>query len=249
MHSKGRFMSTFLSKIRLAWPTKKVLYSVFGTFIFANVVHFLILLATEYFLSSVTRGFYFDWYSVLLGFSIGLSLNSLVAAVLIFILLIGLNKESRQWNHAAVYLSLGLPIAPLLDLLFHYTRLVPYIGYKNLFGTDASIFVRLRDALVPGFANPIIQIPIGYRILFILLAALNGIFIYKHTESSLRSAAAFMTSYLSVCAIIAFLSPSNIQPALVFENIILLPALAWIANAFLIGRSEFAAKAFSSPGE
>lgn len=242
-------MSNLSSKFHLAWPTKSVLFLVFGSFLLANFVHFLILLATEYFLSSATRGFYFDWFSVALGFSIGLSLNSLVAAVLIFILLIGLNKESRQWHRAAVFLSIGLPLAPLFDLIFHYTGFIPYVGYKNLFGTDASLFVRMRDALVPGFANPIIQIPLGYRIIFVLLAALNGMFIYKHTENELRSAVAFIMSYLSVCAIIAFLSPSNIPPTVVLQNLIILPVVAWLANAFLIGRSEFSAMAFSKSGE
>lgn len=230
------------SKLRLACPSRDVVLSVFFSFLIAHSLHFLILIFTEYFLPPTRDSFIFDLYSLGYGFTLGFFLNSIVAASLVFFLVIGLDDKAKEWFKCSRWMCFLLPCAPLIDLALHGLQWVPYNGYRNLFETDVGAAQRLRDSLVPGFSNAVVLIPWGYRLVFVLLAAVNALFVFRLTRRPIRSMLVFSASYISVCCVIAFLSPSDVAPQVVIVPLAILALVAWIPNAFLIGRSEFTAR-------
>jgi hypothetical protein len=217
---------------------KSDLFYVGALFSLSNIVHFSALLGVEFYFSSVVRSFYFDWYSVIIGFLTGLCLNSLVAAMLVFYQLAGLNKSASKWSSSGRILCLLLPLAPLLDWLLHLLNLKIYTGYRNYFSAEISIFQRIMEVIVPGKFSDVVDIPLGYRIIFVLLSAINAGYIFRFTGSYLRSVLVLIASYASICVIIGALSPSDLQPLTVLKNLVALPVAAWAANIFLIRRIQ-----------
>lgn len=223
-------------KQRLRWTEKSHLLEVFFLFMSANILHFCILLLVEFYFSSVSRPFHLDWYSLLLGFANGLCFNSLVAAVLVYLQLVGLNMHALQWFRASRLLCIVLPFAPLFDFLLHFTGSKPYTGFRNRFSSDISIWTRVQDVIISGHSPDIVDIPLGHRIMFILLSLINAGYVLKQTGSLLRSGAILLISYFAICLMIGLLSPSDVQPITVLQNLIALPILAWCANLYLIYR-------------
>ena len=214
------------------------LFYIATLFLISNLVHFAILIGVEMYFSTVIRSFYFDWYSVIVGFSTGLCLNALVAAALVFYQLIGLNESAQNWTKAAKFLCLCLPLGPLLDWIFHVSTVIPYTGYRNAFSAEIPLFSRIMGVIIPGRLSGIVDVPVGYRIIFVLLSVINAIYIFRYTRNYVRSALVFMMSYFSVCLIIGSLSPSDLPPLTILKNLFALPIAAWAANLFLIRRIQ-----------
>lgn len=221
-------------KQRLRWTEKSHLIEVFFLFMAANILHFCILIIVEFYFSSVSRPFHLDWYSLLIGFANGLCFNSLVAAVLVYLQLVGLNTHAIQWFRASRLLCIVLPSAPIFDFFLHFTGTKAYAGFKNRFSSDISLWNRVQDVIVPGNSLDVVDIPLGHRVMFILLSLINAGYVLKQTGSLVRSGAVLVISYFSICLMIGVLSPSDVQPITVLQNLIVLPILAWCANLYLI---------------
>jgi hypothetical protein len=219
---------------------KSDLFLIAALFSIVHLVHFAILIFVELYMSSAERPFLFDWYSMLTGFSNALSLNALVAAVLIFLQLVGLNNSAGEWSRAGKMLCLTLPAAPLLDFIFHIANFKRYTGYKNIFASEIPVLSRISEVIIPGNFGGVVDVTLGHRILFVTLSLINAGFIFKYTRSYLKSMTVLVVSYVSVCAIIGALSPSDVPPATILKNLVGLPVAAWAANVFLIRRIQSA---------
>jgi hypothetical protein len=224
------------------WSKKSDLLNVLLFFFAANVLHFIFLLAVEYYFSSQGREFRFDVYSLSIGFAGGLCLNSLVAAALIFVQLVALNAEARRWVGGAKLLSVFLPMAPVLDFILHVSGVAVYSGYRNLFSAEVDFGQRLLAAMLPYFAVDAVVIPFGYRTVFVLLSVVNAAWIFRWTRSFARSLPAAIFSYVTICLIVSGLSPSDVHPLLVLQNLLVLPLVAWVANIYLIRRTQVTPK-------
>lgn len=241
MYPESNGTAMLKNGLRLLSPPCKILLRVFGVFLLSNLIHFVLLINTEFFASANRDLFLFDGFSLALGLMLGILFNTLIAAVLVFIQLVGLDEQASQWFRAPMIMSILFPFAPLVDLILHHFQWIPYTGYSNLFHSDVDTIQRLRDSLIPGFADPVVILTWGHRCVFVLLALVNAFFVFKFTRQILRTTLVFLTSYVSVCGVLAFLSPSDVQPTTLLLPLLVIAVLSWVPNVFLIGRNEFTA--------
>lgn len=226
-------------RLGLSLPHKSILLSVAGCFGAAHTLHFCTLFFCEFLFSSTERVFFFDWYSALLGFAIGFEINSLLAGAVVFLSLIFLGQHGVQWFRLSKLLCALIPFGPLFDVVFDRLNWYKFKPYQNLFMSELSALERFKAALSPGIAEDVVFITLGHRVLFVLISIASAFFVLHFTRNILRTFAMLFFSYVSLCTILAFLSPSDIPPMLIFQSMMLLPIVIWTGNAFFIARFEF----------
>lgn len=167
-------------------------------------------------------------YSMALGLGNALAFAALIGAFLFSWITFGAGASMQKWFKLLMVVSLTVPLAPLLDWVFHASGLFPFTGYANSFGSELDPWERLMSFFVSfnGSADP--RITWGHRIYFTVSACVLGFASYRAKRTLWRALATACGVLFSFTASLAFFSPSNVPPESLFVGNAILASVAWL---------------------
>lgn len=225
--------------LNFALPPRSLLWPFATVFLVMHFLHLSLVAFIENSIHQYQQGFIAFWLYAITHAEIAILHYLLISGMLVLVLIFSMRLTASQFTQVGKELSLLLPLGPLLDIIFHFTSVIAYRSFQNSFQSDLTPARRLVAALSPGVEDELLYFTWGHRIVFVLLSLCSAVYVWRRIGGIARPLFTFVASYLSISAVLAFLSPSDVPPPVQVSPLLQLSVVLWIGNVFLLLRSEF----------
>lgn len=228
-----------MQKFKCAYPMPSLIWPFLAVFLLTHFLHLSLVAFIEFVSQGLRSGFFSFWIYAIAHSELAILHYLLISGLLILVLIFAMRLSATQFTQVGRLLSLFIPWAPIIDIVFHFTNLSLYKSFRNYFQSEIEPAQRLAAAMVPGVEDGVIYLTWGHRIVFVLMSFFMAAYVWRSVGGYSRPIFALLASYLAISAVLAFLSPSDIPPPSQVPPLVILTTLLWVGNLFLLMRREF----------